>query len=66
MTPEFNIVRRSSSAQGQCPDTTGIITICKFDRKVNCRSDDQCKDGFKCCSYGCGKRCLRKSTYFSL
>ncbi len=64
MTPEFNIVRRYS-VQGQCPDTTGIITTCVFDPKVNCLSDSECKDGFKCCSYGCGKRCLRKSTHFS-
>ncbi|CAL4126578.1 unnamed protein product [Meganyctiphanes norvegica] len=42
---------------GKCPDTSGIITHCAITHE-NCFSDAECSQGRRCCSYGCGRRCL--------
>ncbi|KAK6184830.1 hypothetical protein SNE40_007203 [Patella caerulea] len=42
----------------RCPKSSGLATICRFDRsRFNCLSDRQCGDSKICCSNGCGKVC---------
>ena len=41
---------------GVCP-RVDIVTTCEV-RKDACRSDSECTRGQKCCSYGCGRKCL--------
>ncbi|XP_043193117.1 low-density lipoprotein receptor-related protein-like isoform X2 [Amphibalanus amphitrite] len=51
--------KRCAKPRGQCPDTSGIITTCEFDPERNCLSDSQCPSDKLCCSFGCGKECLK-------
>ena len=42
----------------RCPDSTGLIGTCVEE----CNSTIPCRNGFLCCSNGCGRSCLEGQT----
>uniref|UniRef100_A0A4X2L3H3 WAP domain-containing protein n=1 Tax=Vombatus ursinus TaxID=29139 RepID=A0A4X2L3H3_VOMUR len=46
-----------NSKPGRCP---AVAEVCPEDRARihTCRRDDHCNRGRKCCSSGCGRRCM--------
>ncbi|KAG6450107.1 hypothetical protein O3G_MSEX006416 [Manduca sexta] len=49
-------IQASSVKAGQCPPND-VISICMMDESA-CFSDSECPDSSKCCSWGCGRKCV--------
>ncbi|XP_029974604.1 WAP four-disulfide core domain protein 3-like [Salarias fasciatus] len=44
---------------GGCPrEENGVVGICALIPRKSCFTDDDCSGGLKCCSSGCGRKCV--------
>ncbi|XP_052093778.1 perlwapin-like protein [Mytilus californianus] len=48
---------KRSKGLGSCP-SFNIATPCVLDYKFHCFVQKQCPSGYRCCSYGCNRRCV--------
>ncbi|XP_063420216.1 perlwapin-like protein [Mytilus trossulus] len=53
---EVNCKSRNSKSLGTCPKLD-ISSVCVVDYKFNCLFQKQCPTGYRCCTYGCNRRC---------